>query len=230
MRPSEHLIEVKDVWKKYVIGKVEYPALNGVSLDVSAGEFVAIMGPSGSGKTTLLNIIGALDRPTKGEVLIDGVPLSRMSDDELAELRNKKIGFVFQTFNLVNYMTALENVELPMMVLGLPPKERRERALRILERFLDKRLINKRPLELSGGEQQRVAIARALANDPDIIIADEPTGNLDSVSARAVMEVFKGLRDEGKTVVMATHNPENTKYCDRIVRMRDGRIVEVIAK
>jgi putative ABC transport system ATP-binding protein len=127
-------------------------------------------------------------------------------------------------------MTALENVELPMVVLGLPPKERRERALRILERFLDRRLINKRPLELSGGEQQRVAISRALANDPDIIIADEPTGNLDSASARAVMEVFKRLRDEGKTVVMATHNPENTKYCDRIVRMRDGRIVEVIAK
>jgi putative ABC transport system ATP-binding protein len=230
MPTAEYVVEVKDVWKKYIIGKVEYPALNGVSLSVNKGEFIAIMGPSGSGKTTLLNIAGALDRPTKGEAFIDGTPISRMSDDMLAELRNKKIGFVFQTFNLINYMSAIENVELPMIVAGVPYKQRRERALQLLEKFLPRSSINKKPLELSGGEQQRVAIARALANNPSIVIADEPTGNLDSKSAGVVMDAFKELRDEGKTVIMATHNPENTRYCDKIVKMKDGKIIEVIVK
>lgn len=230
MYGANHIIRVRNVWKKYIIGKIEYPALNGVSLSVDKGEFIAIMGPSGSGKTTLLNIIGALDRPTKGEVFIDDTPISRMNDNALAELRNKKIGFVFQTFNLVNYMSAVENVELPMIAAGIPPKQRRERAIQLLEKFLSRNLINKRPLELSGGEQQRVAIARALANNPSIVIADEPTGNLDSKSAQIVMDTFKELRDDGKTIVMATHNPENTKYCDKIVRMRDGMIIEVISR
>ncbi|MEM0152508.1 MAG: ABC transporter ATP-binding protein [Ignisphaera sp.] len=212
------------------MGKVEYPALRGISMNVERSEFLCIVGPSGSGKTTLLNIMGALDRPTKGEIFIENIPLSTLSDDKLAELRNRRIGFVFQTFNLLSHLTVVENVELPMVALGIPTRRRRERAIEVLSRFLPQETFYKRPLELSGGEQQRVAIARALANNPDIILADEPTGNLDSANAHLIAKIFRELRDEGKTIVMITHNIELTDYADRIVKLRDGQIMEIIKR
>lgn len=218
---------LNDVWKIYRIGKVEYPALRGVSLEINRGEFISIVGPSGHGKTTLLNICGTIDRPTKGKVILDNTDLNSLTDNQLAELRNKKMGFVFQSFNLIPHLTAIENVELPMIALGIPPRERRRRALEILSNFLPESAFNKKPLELSGGEQQRVAIARALVNNPEIIIADEPTGNLDSVNSTNIARIFRELRDQGKTIVMATHNLELTSFADRIVRIRDGKIVEI---
>jgi putative ABC transport system ATP-binding protein len=224
------MIEVVNVWKVYRVGKVEYPALRGVTMSVEKGEFLCIVGPSGSGKSSLINILGAMDRPTKGEVIFEKVPLSKLSDDKLAELRNRRMGFVFQTINLLNHLTVLENVELPMMVLGIPPKKRRERAIEVLSRFLPESTFYKKPLEISGGEQQRVAIARALANNPDVILADEPTGNLDSANAQQVAKIFRELRDEGRTIIMVTHNLELTNYADRVVRLRDGQIVEVVKK
>lgn len=230
MRSSNFIIEVNNVWKVYLVGRVEYPALRGVTMNIRKGEFLCIVGPSGSGKSSLLNIMGAMDRPTKGEVIFEDVPLSKLSDDKLAELRNKKMGFVFQTINLINNLTVVENVELPMIALGIPPKKRRERAIEVLSRFLPESVYYKRPLELSGGEQQRVAIARALANNPAVILADEPTGNLDSVNAHLIAKIFKELRDEGKTIVMVTHNIELTNYADRIVKLRDGRIIEVVER
>jgi putative ABC transport system ATP-binding protein len=227
---SNAMIEVVNVWKVYRVGKVEYPALRGVTMSVEKGEFLCIVGPSGSGKSSLINILGAMDRPTKGEVIFEKVPLSKLSDDKLAELRNRRMGFVFQTINLLNHLTVLENVELPMMVLGIPPKKRRERAIEVLSRFLPESTFYKKPLEISGGEQQRVAIARALANNPDVILADEPTGNLDSANAQQVAKIFRELRDEGRTIIMVTHNLELTNYADRVVRLRDGQIVEVVKK
>lgn len=230
MGSSNAMIEVVNVWKVYRVGKVEYPALRGVTMSVEKGEFLCIVGPSGSGKSSLINILGAMDRPTKGEVIFEKVPLSKLSDDKLAELRNRRMGFVFQTINLLNHLTVLENVELPMMVLGIPPKKRRERAIEVLSRFLPESTFYKKPLEISGGEQQRVAIARALANNPDVILADEPTGNLDSANAQQVAKIFRELRDEGRTIIMVTHNLELTNYADRVVRLRDGQIVEVVKK
>jgi len=227
---GDALIRLDNVWKVYRMGKVEYPALRGISMNVERSEFLCIVGPSGSGKTTLLNIMGALDRPTKGEIFIENIPLSTLSDDKLAELRNRRIGFVFQTFNLLTHLTVVENVELPMVALGIPTRRRRERAIEVLSRFLPQETFYKRPLELSGGEQQRVAIARALANNPDIILADEPTGNLDSANAHLIAKIFRELRDEGKTIVMITHNIELTDYADRIVKLRDGQIMEIIKR
>ena len=227
---GDALIRLDNVWKVYRMGKVEYPALRGISMNVERSEFLCIVGPSGSGKTTLLNIMGALDRPTKGEIFIENIPLSTLSDDKLAELRNRRIGFVFQTFNLLSHLTVVENVELPMVALGIPTRRRRERAIEVLSRFLPQETFYKRPLELSGGEQQRVAIARALANNPDIILADEPTGNLDSANAHLIAKIFRELRDEGKTIVMITHNIELTDYADRIVKLRDGQIMEIIKR
>jgi putative ABC transport system ATP-binding protein len=228
----EHAIETVDLLKTYVTGAVEYPALRGVNLRVARGEYVAIVGPSGSGKTTLLNLIGALDKPTKGEVYIDGIPISKLDHNQLAELRGKKIGFVFQTYNLIPYLNVLGNVELPMISLNTPPRIRRGKALKILETLglADKAYI--KPNELSGGEQQRVAIARALVNNPAIVLADEPTGNLDSKTALNVVETFNKLNTEnGVTVVLVTHNLEITKFCHRIVYLRDGSIVkEVVQK
>jgi putative ABC transport system ATP-binding protein len=228
----EHAIETVDLLKTYVTGAVEYPALRGVNLRVARGEYVAIVGPSGSGKTTLLNLIGALDKPTKGEVYIDGIPISKLDHNQLAELRGKKIGFVFQTYNLIPYLNVLGNVELPMISLNTPPRIRRGKALKILETLglADKAYI--KPNELSGGEQQRVAIARALANNPAIVLADEPTGNLDSKTALNVVETFNKLNTEnGVTVVLVTHNLEITKFCHKIVYLRDGSIVkEVVQK
>ncbi|MEM1544848.1 MAG: ABC transporter ATP-binding protein [Candidatus Methanomethylicia archaeon] len=228
----EYTIETVDLLKTYVSGTVEYPALRNVNLKVARSEYVAIVGPSGSGKTTLLNLIGALDKPTKGEVYIDGIPISKLNHNQLAELRSRKIGFVFQTYNLIPYLNVLGNVELPMMSLNTPPKLRRKKALEILETLGLADKAYKKPNELSGGEQQRVAIARALVNDPAIVLADEPTGNLDSKTALNVVETFNRLNTEREvTVILVTHNLEITKFCHRIVYLRDGSIVrEVIQR
>ncbi len=228
---NEEVIIAKDLWKVYRLGRIDYPALQGISLGVTKGEFIGLVGPSGSGKSTLLNLFGALDRPTKGLVLIDGANISKLSDDKLAELRNRKLGFVFQTFNLLSYMTATENVELPLMACNISSKERRKKAHRLLSMIgLEDKEGNK-PSELSGGQQQRVAVARALVNDPKIILADEPTGNLDSKSSQEIIDILKVLnREQGVSIIMVTHNLELTKYCHRIWYLRDGRIEKEVTQ
>ncbi len=224
----EKVLEVDNVMKRYgndVSGTI---ALHGTSFSISSGEFVAIVGPSGSGKSTLLNIIGALDRPTSGRVFISGQDLSTMNNVELARLRNEKIGFVFQSFNLIPRMTAMENIALPLMIQGLKPKDRRLRAVELLEEFGLQSKADNKPGELSGGEQQRVAVARALANDPSIILADEPTGNLDTKNSELMMETFEGLNSESqKTLVIITHNPQLASRAKRTVSIRDGRVEEI---
>ncbi|MEM4478597.1 MAG: ABC transporter ATP-binding protein [Candidatus Methanomethylicaceae archaeon] len=224
MSNEEIIIEAIDLWKIYRTGKIEYPALRGVNLKIKKGEFVAIVGPSGSGKSTLLNLLGALDRPTKGKVIVDGIDISKLNNNQLAELRNKKIGFIFQTFNLIPYMNALENVEVPMIAAKINSKERRNRAMQLLSIVGLEQFYKNRPSELSGGQQQRVAIARALINNPKIILADEPTGNLDSKSAYEIMEVLKKLNNNGSTIILVTHNLQLIKYCDRVLFMKDGNI------
>ena len=222
----EHIVIAKNLWKIYKTSSGEYPALRGVNMYVKRNEFLAIVGPSGSGKTTLLNIIGGLDKPTKGEIRVDGIDLSKLGENELADYRSKYVGFVFQFYNLFPYLTAIENVELPMAITGKSLIERRKRALKLLELvgLADKAF--KRASELSGGEQQRVAIARALANNPKLILADEPTGNLDSVTGASIMKLFRELvNEEGATIIMVTHNPENLRFVDRMYRLRDGKIV-----
>ncbi len=220
------MIELVDVVKKYRIGIHEVVALNGVSLSVRDGEFVVIMGPSGSGKSTLLHLIGCLDKPTSGKVIIDGLDTSKLSDRELTELRRDKIGFVFQQYYLIPTLTALENVELPMVFKGVPKEKRHSRAEKLLELVGLKGKEDRKPKELSGGEQQRVAIARALANEPSILLCDEPTGNLDTKSGKVVMDIIKRLNvEEGVTVVLVTHDPSLSDYGDRVVRIRDGRII-----
>ncbi|MDI9645047.1 MAG: ABC transporter ATP-binding protein [Candidatus Verstraetearchaeota archaeon] len=222
---SVEVMVAEDLWKVYRLGKIDYPALRGVSFSVRRGEYIAIVGPSGSGKSTLLNIMGALDRPTKGRMMIDGIEISRLNDRRLAELRNRKLGFVFQNFNLLSYMSAAENVETPLIASGVPPEERRRVAYELLEMVGLKGFERNRPTMLSGGQQQRVALARALANSPQIILADEPTGNLDSKSSREIIELLRRLnREKGVTIIMVTHNFELTSYCDRIWFFRDGRI------
>ncbi|WP_432776454.1 ABC transporter ATP-binding protein [Brevibacillus gelatini] len=222
MRP---VIQIEDLKKQYQIGDQEIYALRGVSLTIEEGDFVAIMGPSGSGKSSMMNVIGCLDKPTSGEFFLDGYPVSEAHDDELAEIRNQKIGFVFQNFHLLPRTTAVENVELPMLYGGTPAKERRERAIRALVSVgLAERLYNK-PNELSGGQQQRVSIARALVNDPVILLADEPTGALDTKTSEEIMGIFQRLNDEGKTVILVTHEPDIAEYAKRIVRFRDGQII-----
>ncbi|MCS7098651.1 MAG: ABC transporter ATP-binding protein [Candidatus Methanomethyliaceae archaeon] len=203
---------------------MEYPALRGVNLKVKRGEFLAVVGPSGSGKSTLLNLLGALDRPTKGKVIIDGIDISRLNDNQLAEIRNRKIGFIFQTFNLIPYMNALENVMVPMIAAEISPRDRRIKAMELLSIMGLSQFFKNRPSELSGGQQQRVAIARALTNNPKIILADEPTGNLDSKSAYDIMEVLRKLNNEGATIILVTHNLNLINYCHRVLFMRDGII------
>jgi putative ABC transport system ATP-binding protein len=220
------LLEVVNLTKIYSEGtEAETFALNGVSFKVPDGDYVAIIGPSGSGKSTLMNQIGALDRPTSGEVILDGVNISGLSSAELAELRNRKIGFVFQSFNLINRISAVENVEIPLLVTSTPSSERRERALEMLQKMGLRDKANKKPNQLSGGEQQRVAVARALVNDPEIILGDEPTGNLDSNNTGHVMDILEQFHKEsGKTLILITHNMEVANRANRIISIRDGKI------
>ncbi len=218
------VIQIEDVKKIYKMGEVEVPALNGVSFRIEKGEMVAITGPSGSGKSTLMNIIGCLDTPTSGTYILDGVDVSKLNDDQQASIRNKKIGFVFQTFNLLARTPALDQVELPMVYAGAP--DRRQRALAALESVGLKERVHHRPNELSGGQQQRVAIARALVTNPSIILADEPTGNLDSKSGAEIINIFKTLnRDRGLTVILVTHDPTIAAQAQRTIRVRDGLVV-----
>jgi putative ABC transport system ATP-binding protein len=225
------VIEIKDVKKIYTMGEVQVPALDGVSLEIEKGEMVAITGPSGSGKSTLMNVIGCLDAPTSGSYVLDGVDVSKMSDDEQAIIRNQKIGFVFQQFNLLPRTPAIDQVELPMVYAGAVDRTRR--ALEALQSVGLGERTHHRPNELSGGQQQRVAIARSLVNHPSIILADEPTGNLDSKAGREVMAIFQQLtREQGITVILVTHEPAIAAHTDRILRMRDGVIIsdERVAK
>ncbi|MBC7242587.1 MAG: ABC transporter ATP-binding protein [Anaerolineae bacterium] len=219
------MIDVRDVVKIYRMGEVEVPALRGVSLQIRRGELLSIMGPSGSGKSTLMNILGCLDQPTSGEYYLDGVNVGELDDNALAVIRNRRIGFVFQNFNLLPRTTALQNVELPLIYAGVGLRERRERAIAALEAVGLGDRIHHRPTELSGGQQQRVAIARALVTHPSIILADEPTGNLDSKSGKEIVAIFQRLnRQEGITVVFVTHDPEVAACTRRIIRLRDGLV------
>ncbi len=220
------LIELSGITKIYNTGKVSVRALDRVSFKVNSGEMLSIMGPSGSGKSTLMHIIGFLDRPSDGEYFFKGQDTTRFSDEELARIRNKEIGFVFQSFNLLGRFTAIENVELPLVYAGIRSKERKERAMSMLEKVGLSHRAHHTPLEMSGGERQRVAIARALVNDPSLILADEPTGNLDTKTGAEIMDIFKRLHEEGKTLIIVTHDPEIAGICERIVKIRDGRIVE----
>jgi len=220
------VISLSDIRKTYITGDVELPVLKGINLSIDSGDFLALMGPSGSGKSTLMNIIGCLDRPTAGTYILLDRDVSRASEEELAMIRRDRIGFIFQAFNLIGRISVLKNVELPMMLKGMPRDERRDRALELLKSVGVAHRADFSPLNISGGERQRVAIARALANNPEIIIADEPTGNLDLKSTEEVMDILSGLNREGRTIIMVTHNPEITKYCNRVIGMRDGRILD----
>lgn len=225
---NRDIVKLIDVWKTYKTSSVEYPALRGINLVVNRGEIISIMGPSGSGKTTLLNMIGLLDRPTRGKIYIDGLDTSTLPEHEIADFRNRKIGFVFQTFNLINRLTVYENIELPLIPRGVPVSKRRE--------LVEKALIsvggeiswfNKKPTQLSGGQQQRVSIARAIVGNPNILLADEPTGNLDLASARIVVDTFIKLNRNGLTVIIVTHNPEVANCTEKIYILRDGVIANI---
>ncbi len=220
------IIQLKNVWKVYHMGEYKINALQGINLEVFEGEFLAVQGPSGSGKSTAMNLIGCLDIPTKGDIFLDGKNISEMSESDLAQIRGRKIGFVFQRFNLLGNLTALENVMLPMIFQGVPFSERKKRAQLLLKKFgLGDRMAHK-PSELSGGQQQRVAIARALAVDAPVVLADEPTGNLDSKTGKEVLNYPKQLNKEGKTIVMVTHDDKLAKMARRIVHLKDGKIVK----
>lgn len=223
---NQTVIDIQGITKTYVNGKLSVPVLHGIDLVVNKGEFVSIMGPSGSGKSTFMNILGCLDRPTTGSYRLNGDEVATLSDDELAYVRNKQIGFVFQSFNLLTKLTALENVALPMIYAGVNKKMRIERATQLLQSVGLGERMEHLPSELSGGQRQRVAIARALANNPAIIMADEPTGNLDSKSTIDVMNIFRGLHDEGRTILLVTHEPDIATYASRNVVLKDGIIVE----
>jgi putative ABC transport system ATP-binding protein len=218
------LIETQDLWKTYVMGSEEIHALRGVSIQIERGEYVAIMGPSGSGKSTLMNLIGCLDTPSKGSYLLNGKQVSEMNDDELARIRNEEIGFVFQTFNLLPRATALHNVELPLIYAGMPSKDRQQRALDALGKVELTDRKTHRPNELSGGQRQRVAIARALVNNPSILLADEPTGNLDSKTGEEIMALFERLHQGSNTIVLVTHEPDIAAHAHRTIHIRDGNV------
>ncbi|RLG15553.1 MAG: hypothetical protein DRN71_01025 [Candidatus Nanohalarchaeota archaeon] len=225
MKKRMPVIEVRNVEKIYTMGDVEVPALDGVDIIINHGEFVAIMGPSGSGKSTAMNMVGCLDVPTRGKVFLDGRDISQLGESELAQIRGKKIGFIFQTFNLINSINAIENVELPMIFQGIPKSERVSTAKKLLALVdLEDRMYHK-PTEMSGGQQQRVAVARALANDPEVILADEPTGNLDSKTGREIIELIGKLHKEGKTIIMVTHDEDIAKHAQRIIHLKDGKVV-----
>ena len=222
----EPVIRLEDAKKIYKMGAVEVPALRGATMSVFPGEFVAIMGPSGSGKSTLMNLVGALDTPTSGRVFLENQDIAKLSESDLAEVRGRKIGFVFQKFNLITSLSALENVVLPTMFQGVSSSERTARATQILQRVGLGHRINHKPTELSGGEQQRVAIARALVVQPDVVLADEPTGNLDSVSGHEIMALLEELHEkENKTIVMVTHDANVAEFAERIILIRDGMVV-----
>jgi putative ABC transport system ATP-binding protein len=222
---STPAVQTVDVTKVYRVGRVNYPALRGINIKIAKGELVSIMGPSGSGKSTLLNVIGALDPPTSGRVIVDGIDLKKLGEDKLAILRNQKLGFVYQAFNLIQRLTALGNVEMPLIARGIPEKDRRSKSLKILKAIGLLQFANKRPMELSGGEQQRVAIARAMVTEPALIIADEPTGNLDSKTTREVVNQFVQVNKEfGTTVLIVTHNTEIANMTQRVISLRDGLV------
>jgi len=222
---TEKIIKLENTWKVYQLGKVELIALKNVNLDVNPGDFVTIMGASGSGKSTLLNIIGCLDSPTKGKVFLKGKDISLLSEDELSQLRGKTIGFIFQEFNLLPNLDALENVMMPMIFQGTPVEQRKKRAHDLLVSVGLGERIYHQPAELSGGERQRIAIARAFANDPELVIADEPTGNLDSTTGKKIMEILTDFhKREGKTIIVVTHDPHIAEYSEKIVDIKDGEI------
>lgn len=220
------MIEIRNVTKTYDTGKIQFQALRDISLTIAKGEYTAIIGPSGSGKSTLMNIIGCLDTPTTGEFFFEGTEISKYSEDQLAEIRNKKIGFVFQSFNLLTKISAIENVELPLIYRGVSAKERREMALRVMELVGLSERIHHKPTELSGGQQQRVAIARALAGDPPMILADEPTGALDSKSGGDVLAFLNELHKNGRTIILITHDMNVARQAKRIITIKDGLIEE----
>ncbi|MGM5479876.1 MAG: ABC transporter ATP-binding protein [Nanobdellota archaeon] len=221
------LIKIKDVWKTYTMGETKVHALRGLNLAVNKGEFLAVMGPSGSGKSTAMNMIGVLDKPTKGTIFLDGKNINSFTESELAQLRGRKIGFIFQKFNLINTLTAKENVMLPLLFQQVSEEKRTQKAKQLLHMIGLEDRMNHRPSELSGGQQQRVAIARALAVDPEVILADEPTGNLDTNTGDTVMEFLRKLHDkEGKTIIMVTHDEEVAEFADRIEYLRDGTITK----
>ena len=220
------MIELKGVKKIYQMDHVKVGALRGIDLKIEEGEYVAIMGPSGSGKSTLMHIIGCLDRPTEGLYIFRNTPVHELTEEKLAEIRRDRVGFVFQNFNLLPRITARENVELPMIYKGIKAKERHQRAVELLRKVGLGARVNHKPTELSGGERQRVAIARALANEPDIILADEPTGNLDTKTEEEILKIFDQLWDEGKTIIVVTHDPEVAAHAKRIIHIRDGKIVD----
>lgn len=220
------ILELNGICKEYNQGKITVPALQNVNFSMEEGEYVAVMGPSGSGKTTLMNLIGCLDKPTRGEFFLDGQDISKCTENEMSDIRLKKIGFVFQSFHLLPRQTALQNVEMPLNYATIPRKERRERAFRALERVGLAERVDFRPNQLSGGQMQRVAIARAMVNNPKLLLADEPTGALDTKSGHQVMELFQRLNEEGVSVLMITHDPEIASFAKRTVTIRDGRLSE----
>lgn len=220
------MIDMKSISKVYSMGKIEVAALKGVDLVIGENEFISIMGPSGSGKSTLMNLMGCLDTPTSGEYFLDGQKVESLSPNELAEIRNKKVGFVFQNFNLLPYATAFENVEMPLIFGGVPTKKRKQKATELLERVGLGDRADHKPTELSGGEMQRVAIARALVNNPRLILADEPTGNLDSASGAEIIKLFEELGKQGHTIVVITHDKEIARRTQRIVKLKDGMIAD----
>ena len=224
------LIETVDLWKTYQMGEEQIHALRGVSIQIDRGEYVAIMGPSGSGKSTLMNLIGCLDTPSKGSYLLNNKQVSQMDDNELARIRNEEIGFVFQTFNLLPRATALRNVELPLVYAGVSAKEREQRAKSALDKVELSTRMTHRPNELSGGQRQRVAIARALVNNPSILLADEPTGNLDSKTGVEIMGLFERLHAAGNTIVLVTHEPEVAAYAHRAIHIRDGQVEQDVKR